>query len=523
MRSRRIAVLVAVLAVGAFATTASASYFSEARPLGPPGRPAQFGVDAVAVAMNAVGGATVAWTSTPSGGYSPYGPVEAATLVPGRGFTRARTLADSGLVAAAAAGDDGRASATWSVGDAQHQAVWQASGTIDSGLAHPASVFATPVTGGLGVDSAGDAIVVNLPETGDGWNANVACRRAGADFGPVTAIRSHPRLMTVDAAGEPVLLEGVPVAGPAADLNPNPEGVSFRECLPDGTLSGPDLLSAQHENTSGGSVASNARGDMIVTWSSGGGAVSKAVLREHGGAFGPPLQGPGVADIAALDPGGDAILVGDTPSGSVSVYIPAGGAPEQPETLPGTEHAGVSAVGFDALGDAVAVGWTNNGLPHRLLASVRLPGGGWSAAQTLFETTDDPPFLPVPKLAFDAHGGGLVAWMDVPQLYVAAYDATGAPVISLLPVRTRPRPTLRFRLSAAARVRVIVDPGGRGAHAAGARHLLSIVVRARRGLNRLTLRSRSGRPLRHGRYRVTLIATGRHARAPRWLSFAVRL
>ncbi len=506
----------------------------------------------LAVAINHDGGAIIAWTTTVSSATHEPGPVEVTTRGPNGSFSSPREVTNGGQVDAAAADDQGNASAAWwSLGEGSAASVFGANGTLAGGLGTPRLLFSTPGSGAFANDAAGDAVAVS----GSGTSTQGSCRRAGGQFGPATPLGSSSLVRVgIDGAGYGWLLEDEPTGPPSSAPsgpygNSGPAALGFRECRPDGTLSSAQVISAQGENVAGGYpvVGTDTRGDLVVAWNDGSsaGAPLQAAVRPAGGSFQADqtlANDAGTALAAGLDGRADALVLFSSPSDVGSVYLPAAGVPGGVRLIPGSQTSGNATVGFDSAGNSVAL-WneqtpTNAPTGRRVMAAVGAPGGAWGPAQTLQSSPpatspDGRPYPTQPgplRLAFDGLGRGLATWILEPeqQVFAATYDPAGAsaPLVSSLRVERRLKrtPVVSFKLVEPARVRLVLERGGRGVRAAARRaryrRVLVLSLAGHRGVNRVALaRAKRARPLGRGRYRLTITASSGGRRLTRTLIF----
>ena len=204
--------------------------------------------------------------------------------------------------------------------------------------------------------------------------------------------------------------------------------------LPPVDLSAPALIGDGDDAGCGGffaqlgiaglDVASNARGDTIVSWTRNaapGQQMVQAAFRPAGGSFGPAqdigLTDPchllgldGATPDVALDAQGGAVIVfrSDTDAARAAIMPPGGtfGAPVDLATNVQTLEK-VPRVAMNASGTAVAVWSKRVGTNAVIQSSTRQPGGPFGAASTLSAAGQN---AKDPRVAVNDAGAAAVAW-----------------------------------------------------------------------------------------------------------------
>jgi hypothetical protein len=161
-------------------------------------------------------------------------------------------------------------------------------------------------------------------------------------------------------------------------------------------------------------------GAMVASWRDGepddspGTGPLRVAERPAGGAFAevpsPTGAAPFLAGRLSAGPGGDALLVGETP-GARSIAIRPQGAPFSPAQEVGPLVTGSASLGDDG---TVVVAWRAPaaGGRHRVLAAVRPPGGALGPPRIL-ATVDAFGSDLGPQVAVASDGGAVVAWSGV--------------------------------------------------------------------------------------------------------------
>ena len=202
----------------------------------------------------------------------------------------------------------------------------------------------------------------------------------------------------------------------------------------------PQAISADGPSAIGLDVAVDGHGNAIAVWvsSTGGEYRVASARRPAGGTWSSPTflsrssTETGYAGVG-LDAAGNAIAIWrrlDTAhNGRIQAAIrPAGGSWGSPVTLSAAgQYADRPDVAVNAAGAAFAVWLLNDGTHDRVQASVRPPGGTWSAPRTLSAAGQD---ASVPQVAGDAHGRAVAVWERTDaaghlRTQAAAYSSAG--------------------------------------------------------------------------------------------------
>lgn len=211
-----------------------------------------------------------------------------------------------------------------------------------------------------------------------------------------------------------------------------------------GEWSESDDLSEAGENAHDPQVAIDPDGDAVATWnrwdSTASALIVQAAVRAAGNEWSAPddlseARLPGEPAPVAIDATGTAVAVWLAPDGDDHItkgilqaaVRPAGGEWSQSDDLsPSGQKADNPAVAANGAVGAVAVWRQNDGAEYRVQASVRPPGGEWSAPDDLSAAGQD---ADLPDLALDTAGNGIAVFGrdgdDGPFAQAAGYDFAG--------------------------------------------------------------------------------------------------
>jgi hypothetical protein len=307
----------------------------------------------------------------------------------------------------------------------------------------------------VAVDPAGDAVVVwdRFVAKGD-FVVRAVWRPAGGAFGPPVDVSGASGQTTspqigIDGAGDVVVVWSL------FDGTNHVIEAALRSAA-GGTWQPLGAVSAAGEDGLGPHLAVDQAGDALVVWErfTGGADVARAAWRTAGGGFAAPvdLSPPGEdaeEPQVAVDGAGDAVVIWAGGNGSAMTEATSsspGGAFTGKIDLsaPGVNRPLAVAVGPG--GGAVAAWAWNNG--SELQAVARPPGGSFGSPVTLSAGGSDP------QAAIDARGGAVVVWEHqngaIRTVQAAAAPASGtfgAPVDLSLPGQDASDPQASFDLA----------------------------------------------------------------------------
>jgi hypothetical protein len=289
----------------------------------------------------------------------------------------------------------------------------------------------------LAMNAAGDAVAVWSGFNGTDYVTWAATRPAGGDWSAPADLSIAgegdwwPPQVAIDAAGNAVAVWERQLPG---------GNVIRAAILPAGgtAWSAPEDISAAGDNAQEPEVAVNAAGTAVAAWRVNGTGIQAAVRPTGGGWSATPEQVSVLGQsawkpVVAIDSNGTAFALWEAPgtSGQVlraSVRAPGGGwsAPKEVSA----EEQGFISYQLEANTRAgVVAAWTRNlGLStYGVQAAVRPPGGGWAEPDDLSTEGEN---AGLPDLAFDAEGDAIAIWgrEDGVNDYVlqgAGYDFNG--------------------------------------------------------------------------------------------------
>jgi PKD domain-containing protein len=284
----------------------------------------------------------------------------------------------------------------------------------------------------LAMNAAGDAVAVwtgfngtdevtwaSVRSAGGDWSAPEDLSVAGESdwLGPQVAIDAAGNAIAVWErllTGDDVIRAAVRTAG--------------------GEWSAPDDLSVAGEDTGSPRIAMNAAGSAVAAWSLSGGGGVRAAVRPAGGDWSAPeeVSAAGVEPALAVDSGGNAFALwpgaGSTEQILRTAMRPQGGGWSAPEDL-SAEFERFRSYDLDAnAAVGVVATWTREGgIPNNgVQAAIRPPGGNWSEPEEISAEGED---SGLPDIGFDAVGNAVAIWgRDAGSDYMlqgAGYDFSG--------------------------------------------------------------------------------------------------
>jgi hypothetical protein len=272
----------------------------------------------------------------------------------------------------------------------------------------------------VAIDEAGNAIAVwqTDEDFGDAGSVRAAVLPASGRFpGPVTLSRRHPfgASVAMNAVGDAIVTWTIEtVSGQVVQAAMRSAGGSF---------SRPIDLSADGQAASFSDVAMNAAGDAVVAWPRGPlrAQIMQAALRPAGGSFSAPINlsapgQPAAAARVAIDPAGNAVVVWNR-STTTKLVVQAAtraarGAFAMPVDLSSTARDGLEAsIAMDAAGGAIAT-WV-----HEDFMGLDSSGGVQASVRLPNDGFSPPVELSDarygaewPDLAMNPAGAAIVAW-----------------------------------------------------------------------------------------------------------------
>jgi hypothetical protein len=318
------------------------------------------------------------------------------------------TGVDIGLDAA------GNAVALWSVdaGSAVRTAVRPAGG--DWSAPEDLSVL-NGRTPQLAMNAAGDAVAV---WTGfDGVDDEVtwaAVRPAGGDWSAPEQLPVEDEVdgffpqVAIDASGNAI------VVWQRFDLSDDVVQAAVRTA--GGDWSAPDVLSAPAENARSPRIAMNAAGDAVAAWTVFSGGGIRAAVRSAGGDWSAPeeVSAAGVEPELAVDSNGSAFALwpgpGDTEQVLRTAMRPPGDEWSAPEDLSAEFEGFRSHDLYASPAAGVIATWTWEQPPpeeNGIEAAVRSLGSDWSAPEGISTEGEN---SGLPDLGFDALGNAIAIW-----------------------------------------------------------------------------------------------------------------
>jgi hypothetical protein len=370
-------------------------------------------------------------------------PVAYSTRAPGGAFTEPRPLAgNAGVIGPFASNGRGDVSVSWFADPAEP------GGSPFHTVLRPAGSDVGPVATPpfrpqySALDAAGNTTFAwvetdTRPEAERGDDRVVAATRfADGSAGPIREVAQQDHAIGAsvgaDASGRVVVawlgrLEGEPRSAWRAYV---------AEAAPGAEFSAPRALSGPFQDTVGypTRVVSNDRGDAAVMWpvseplpdgSTNFASLPEVSYRPAGGDFGPaeripvelPKQYLTLGDDIEISPQGDVLVAWSGTTGATFALRPAGGRFEHALSIerPGPYLLNYEPrVAFDARGGAVAAWVRQEGTyDHRLVATMRPRGAAsWGPVREIAAAKH----IFTPRIAFDARGGGVAVWSHE-QLY----------------------------------------------------------------------------------------------------------
>jgi hypothetical protein len=474
-------------------------------------------------------------------------PVQVTTRAPGDRFAAPQTLsAGAGALASLSANAAGAAVAIWRenlpVSPTKHAAVRPAGGAFQPVTDGPWAGSGAVLDDVAAVAPNGDVFFVM-------WQGEqlAVVRRGAGGFGEPRAVGAAATVVhaSVDSAGRLTLVFLQRVAPGGAQFRP----VSVTGTPEDG-FTDPEAVPGDIGGMAGPIAgAANARGDIALVWAVNGGTFPgfptgiKFALKPAGAGWSPAEDVPGDEapsgqhdeTDAAIDADGNAIVVWSDAVSAFSAYRRADGRWGEMEAVtrrpvccdaePSEEMQRAPHAGFDASGNAILLWASDSTRPGVLRAARRPPGGPWDPFETVIE-----PGAAVfdSDVAVDDAGRAVAIWTTkehtdrrdsgANRVQVSIFDPL-APAVTAF--RRRPG-AFAYRASRPARATVRLQRlGKRGkARRVGSARTAGYARSGRVRLGRRLAR-RVSRP---GRYRATLVATGRNGRtaAPRRLVFRKR-
>jgi hypothetical protein len=417
----------------------------------------------------------------------------------------------------------------------------------------PGSSFAAQAFPGydrstLNIDRYGNAGLTLVRDGADGLqHISVAWRRPGArSFGQprevaVTRGGDYAKVLFSDA-GAMVVWSG------AATVSPGPLKHMYAAFGSiEGPFSPPVIISDPSRDADRGVTGrllaeSNARGDVIVAWTSGLNAEAIDVAtRRAGGRFVTTRFSDRLArPSGGVSPSGTFLVGFASPFGPIEVHRDSGrpGGFQRVDLPPNLTTADIPAMGIDSLEDLQIIVATGARYDHLGTHSVLADGtvGAFDEiAITRAKRTN-----PNGTLGFDARGHGWAIYGDHGAtggwvLYASRYDASKAsavraPSISAVryrraarkpsparsSARSRRQPVVTLTLSKTARLRLSARCARKSKRKACKSRTVWWKVRGKMGANRIALSRSVARRLRRGtRYRLTVTARDSRAKLSR--------
>jgi hypothetical protein len=187
-----------------------------------------------------------------------------------------------------------------------------------------------------------------------------------------------------------------------------------------GPWEAPIDLSVAGQNAKAPQVAVDPAGNVITVWSrsNGSNTIVQSAIRPAGGGWEAPVDLSAAGQNAeapqvAVDPGGNAVAVWSRFNGGPTRTIqsatrPAGGAWESPADLSvASQNAEAPQVAVDPGGNAVAVWASTSGSPTVVQSASRPPGGIWVPKIDLSVVGHS---ATEPQVALDHAGNGVATW-----------------------------------------------------------------------------------------------------------------